>query len=247
MKISTIIKVALTGLLLTFSACSSSGSADGGSEATLSIYGSMASLASANVSNLSRQVGGTGSLSALNVTVYAVYLSPNADCTGATLVQDYGAEPLSTNFADNPELFSGTPEEGTYECVILAMDDVMTFSVDEDAAAANPICGDTTTEHEMDIYRTDDSSIWYDVNGNTITPHGTSFEPEADVVYIFASTDTDAIAETTASIHQVVSMDNALAVPGTSTFVIDFTNKVTTEENDGSEYCSVNPGTFSFE
>jgi hypothetical protein len=154
-----------------------------------------------------------GTPTSLKITVYALYLSVNEDCTDLQLIKDYGSTPREFNMIQNPKLFSGSPAAATYKCMVLKMQDTVRFKADADAVAEDAACGSVTTEHTIDIYRQGEGGAFLDLNGDTIPARGSKGSPVADIIYTFASTDPSAIAPTTAHEYQVNTM-TALTVPG---------------------------------
>jgi hypothetical protein len=177
-----------------------------------------------------------GDPSAVKIGVYAFYLSQNEDCSAPVLVANNGTTPVVKDFAQNPVLFTGTPDAGTYKCVILRMSDVITFQ----SAVASTNCA-THTDYTMDIYRAPDADF-LDVNGSPIVATGTDVSPSDDKVYIFASINPAAVTARGMSPHQTLTLTGTLTVPGTGTFYWNGHNTVT--DNAGS--CGMQPPQLEF-
>jgi hypothetical protein len=230
------------------SACSSAG---GGSEATLTIFGATTSQAALSSSALTMDLQtppeeGAGAAASLTIKLFALYVSPNTDCTDAVLVDDYGDEGNTVDMADNPTLFSGTIEEGDYPCVIIKMADTLSYRPDADAEEAFPELCDTDVTYTGDIYRANsDETPWRDIDGNEIEGRGDEETPVEDVVYIFASTDSDDLLEGSLGVveNQSIALTSSLSSPGSSTFIFDTTDWVV----DRNETCSLEGGTMGFE
>lgn len=179
----------------------------------------------------------TGDPAALRIGVYALYISPNADCSSPVLVQDYGATPHVTDFVGNPVLFTGSPAVGAYQCVAVKMSDVI--RVVPDTTFGVCVAG---TEYSGDIYR-EGQSDWKDVDLNSIVGTGTDSVPADDRVTLIMTRDTAAAQARGFSTNQVLTLSSDLVVPAQSTF---YWNGQGTVTDDGGQ-CGVNPGHPSFQ
>ena len=178
----------------------------------------------------------SGTPSSLSLTVYSLYISPNDDCSGMQLVQDYGTAGSPKDFMQNPVLFTGSPAAGAYKCVAFRMSDVihMTPATSFGACVAG-------TDYAGDIYRSGEVD-WKDVNLNSIIGTGTDSVPAHDRVTIFLARNAPAAIARGLSVHQVIPLSSDLVVPAQTTFFWDATGTVQT---DGVQ-CGVNPGQPSF-
>ena len=185
------------------------------------------------------QSGGTvvGDPSKVAIGMYAFYLSQNEDCSAPVAMTDNGDTPVVKDFAQNPVLFTGSPAAGTYKCVILRISDAMHF----ESASAGGGCAQHT-DYPMDIYRAPDTD-WKDINDEFIVGTGTDASPADDKVYLFASTNPDALLTRGISPNQTLSLTSALTVPGTATFYWNATNTIDT---DGT-VCGMEPPQLSFQ
>lgn len=84
--------LAMTGLLGMSIGCTD-GNGTGPISGSLTVYGSNSSVA------VSSTAVSQGSPTSVKIKVYAAYISPNADCTEAVEVADYGATPREFDFA----------------------------------------------------------------------------------------------------------------------------------------------------
>ncbi len=228
-------------LFFILTACGSGTTSSSGS---LTILGSDSATDTSN-DLVSATLGGSPSV--LEISVYGLWISANEDCSDPVEVEN-DATATVHDLVSGPTLFSGSPTSGTYPCIIIKMDDVITFSVDSEAVALNPACESTTAEHQHDIYRENsDDTPWQDIDGNDITGEGTGIAPNRDVVYTFASTNPSAIPSTTAVPNQIIELDNPLVVPGQMTFVFDMQDGIDTQTDEANnEYCVVEEGSMSF-
>ena len=176
-----------------------------------------------------------GSPTSTTLSIYSVWLSPNTDCTSPVLVDDNGATPVEHELFAAPDLISGSPADGVYNCMILEMDDTLMFQADTTAVAAHAGCVDTTTEYTFDIYRDgeSDDGQWIDTAGALINATGSVTTPGTDKVAIFITTDKATLSALPNGPHenQMVTLTNAITVPTTVTLFWDFTDTV--DENDG--------------
>jgi len=179
----------------------------------------------------------SGDPGALRIGLYALYISPNSDCSSPVLVQDYGATPSVKDFVNNPILFTGRPASGSYQCVAIKMSDVITVEPATSFGAC--VMG---TEYAGDIYRAGDSS-WKDIDLHTIIGTGTDSVPADDHVTLILTRDTTAAQLRGFDTHQVLQLGTDLIVPSQSTF---YWNGQGTVMTDGTS-CGVNPGQPSFQ
>lgn len=205
----------------TVAGCSSTPSGpDAG--AALTIYGA----GSAAPSGVAPQTGGSpddaifGGASSVTIRLYALYISPNADCSAPVLVQQLPAAGTDKDFMQNPVLFQGTPATGSYQCVMFKMSDVLKMKPSTSFGAC--VAG---VEYSGDIYREGESD-WKDVDLNTVVGTGTDEVPADDHVTIFMSTDPAAALARGISEHQMVTLLSPMIVPGQNTFVMDASHAV---------------------
>jgi hypothetical protein len=176
-----------------------------------------------------------GPASSLTIKVYALYISTNADCSSPQLVQDLGAGE-NKDFMANPALFEGTPTNGTYQCVMMKMSDVLTMTPGATFGACT-----AGTSYSGDIYR-DGQTDFVDVNLNPVVGHGTDSLPVDDQVTIFMTRDPAAAQARGISSHQAIPLVSSLVVPGQTTFHMDASHAVAT---DGVQ-CGIEPPVMSF-
>lgn len=175
----------------------------------------------------------------LNISMYALYVSQNADCSAPTLVQDYGAAGEVKDFAANPVLFTGEPVAGTYPCIAFRMSDVLFMQPERTFGPC-----DATVVYDGDIYR-DGESDWLDVDGSVVVGHGGDGLGQGvdDHVTIFFSADTSAALARGISRHQLVGMNQPLVSPGQSTMYWDMSGAV---QDEGGQ-CGILPRPITFE
>jgi hypothetical protein len=179
----------------------------------------------------------TGDPGALRIGVYALYISPNADCSSPLLVQDYGATAAVKDFVSNPVLFTGSPASGSYQCVAIKMSDVIRVQ----PATSFSVC-DSTVEYAGDIYRAGETD-WKDVDLNPIIGSGSDSLPVDDHVTIILTRDTLAAQARGFSTNQTLTLGADLVVPSQTTFYWNGQGTVT----DAGGQCGVNPGQPSFQ
>ncbi len=207
---------------------------DSGTGGLLTILGASAP------SNSLASIYGTpvGAPATMSVTMYKLYLSPNADCSAAVEAQTYGANGAVKDFTASPTLFQADVAPGSYPCVAINMSDVVGFTSDTDSLGCR-----TGTPYTIDIYRPESQEIWLDVNGDTLVATGTDSTPSNDRPWIFFATDTAAVMAAGYSHGQVIALTNALVAPSTATFVWDATDAVVDENGR----CGMEPGVPSFQ
>jgi hypothetical protein len=190
----------------------------------------------------------SGDPTSVKINFIAFYVSANADCTGAVEAANLGS-PVSKDLYQSPVLFTGSPAAASYPCVIIKMQDILTFTPDAAAVTAHtPDCA-SGTEYTGEIYRAgqSDSNLWKDETGAAITAtgDGTKAGIGADTVTIFATTTPSAATAGALGVHtnQLLTLTSALVVPGQTTFVADFSDKV----DGGGGDCGLEKGTFKFQ
>ena len=179
-----------------------------------------------------------GAPASMSITMYKLALSPNADCTGAVEVQDYGAGGQVKDFTASPTLFQAQVDPGSYPCVAINLSDVIGFRSDTDSLSCQ-----TGVDYTIDIYRPESNEQWLDVHQDSIVATGTDSTPSNDRPWIFFATDTAAALGSGYSHGQVIPLSNALTVPSTVTFVWDAAGAVVDEQG----HCGMNPGRPSFQ
>jgi hypothetical protein len=179
----------------------------------------------------------TGDPASFTLGMYAMWISPNDDCSAPVLVADYGSVPAPKQMLNSPVLFTGSPPDGTYRCLAIKMSDVLAMT--PATTFGDCVAG---TEYSGDIYRDGDSS-WVDVNGDMIVGTGTDSIPVDSRVTIFLTRDTVAAIAHGTSPNQTLQLDSNLEVPSVSTFVWDGRGSVIS----GYGQCGLNPGRPSFQ
>jgi hypothetical protein len=180
----------------------------------------------------------TGDPASVRIGMYALWISPNGDCSSPVLVQDYGSTGSVKDFVQSPVLFSADATEGTYQCLIIRMSDVVGFT--PATTFGNCTAG---TDYEQDIYREGESD-WKDADLNPIIGTGTDQTPSNDRISLLITTDTTAALTRGFSPHQILLLASPLAVPAASTFYWNGEGSVSSE---GSFPCGLNPGQPAFE
>jgi hypothetical protein len=174
----------------------------------------------------------------LAIVMYALYVSPNADCSAAVLAQDYGAAGQVKDFAAGPVLFAAEPSAGAYACIAFRMSDVLLMQPERSFGAC-----DASVTYDGDIYR-DGESDWIDVDGASVIGHGGDGPGQGvdDHVTIFFSSDTAAALARGISRHQLVPMAAPLVSPGQSTMYWDMSGAV---QEEGGQ-CGILPRPITF-
>lgn len=171
-----------------------------------------------------------GNPASIKVKIYSMHISQNPDCSMPVELFDNGTIPETKELVGGTLLGQGTPEDGTYTCIIIKMSDFMVFKPDTIAVNLHPGCTDTDNEYTFDIYRDGDENdgTWNDINGESIDATGTPSSPGEDIVYLFASTDPSLVSSNIGvNINQTMTLTSTLIAPGDTTLFVDFTDKVT--------------------
>lgn len=170
------------------------------------------------------------------ISVYALYVSPNTDCSSPVQVQNYGAIPSVKDMLTNPTLFSGSVAPGSYPCVAFEMSDVI--SATTTTTFGNCVMG---TSYANDVYQTGETD-WKDINLNPIIGSGDDASPVDDHVTIIITQDSVAALARGFSSNQMIPLTTALVSPGTSTFYWDGTGSI---QDDGVS-CNLEQGVVGF-
>jgi hypothetical protein len=179
----------------------------------------------------------SGDPASLTIGMYALYISQNDDCSSPILVDDYGTTAADKDMVANPVLFTGTPDSGSYRCVMIKMSDVLRMK--PATTFGSCVAG---TEYSGDIYREGETD-WVDVNMDPIVGTGTDDAPADDRVTIFMTRDTSATIARGISTNQTITLGSDLVVPATTTFFWNGQGSVVT----GGGQCGINPGHPSFQ
>ena len=181
-----------------------------------------------------------GSPTSLKITMYAVWVSTNADCTGLVSLADYGTAGQEFNMFDDPALFHGSPADGSYNCMVIKMLDTMKFKPALSDGTGICVAGN---EYTFDIARGQDEPAnlpWVDNNFNAITT-----DANPNIVYLFATTDPTKTLAKHVSIDQTIPLTSAMVSPGQTTLVMDFTNRVYVDTYHGTQ-CWLDSPTMAF-
>lgn len=185
--------------------------------------------------------------SSLKLQVYSVMLSTSPLCTSPVTVF---SSPTATevDFLSNPTLGSGNPADGTYQCVIIKMSDLIKFK--PSASSGSCTAG---TEYVADVCRSDNGGTTHapDAAGAAMTCTGTDAVPNADAVYLYLTTNASAgsggqtfVQPTSTGSTSGLNLTAPLTIAGSakSKFVVNATGKVS-----GSDVtCGMNPPVFGF-
>jgi hypothetical protein len=186
--------------------------------------------------------------SSLKLQVYSVMLSTSPLCTSPVTVFS-SATPTEVDFLATPTLGSGNPPDGTYECVIIKMSDLIRFT----PSTTSGLCS-ASVQYTADVCRTDNggSTQAPDAVGAPSACSGTDAAPVADAVYLYLTTNASAgsggntfMQPTSASSTNGLNLTAPLVIAGTakSKFVVNATGKV----GDDGVSCGMNPPVFGFQ
>ena len=186
--------------------------------------------------------------SSLKLQVYSVMLSTSPLCTNPYVVFS-NTTPTEVDFLAAPTLGTGNPPDGTYNCVVIKMSDIIKFT----PSASAGLCA-SGTQYAADVCRSDNGGMTQapDAAGAPTVCNGTDAAPVSDPVYLYLTTNSTAGAGGGNTFMQPTSTVSAnglnltapLVISGTvkSKFVVDATGKV------GSDTfgCGMNPPVFGF-
>jgi hypothetical protein len=203
--------------------------------------------------------------SSVKITVYAVAISQNADCSAATSVATYPSGKVF-DFMANPAVFTGNISAGTYPCIILKMSDQVTFTPATTStsghcvagtAVTTPVCNSGGGQKFQTMTINADSTVTIGAAATCTAANGNSGE----AVPLFLSTGSTGVTGSivpfvqpnTASASNCtggvgtgcgIKLNTAFTVSGTAsgTFVVNFNGQV----QDGGGLCGLNAPVFSF-
>jgi hypothetical protein len=186
--------------------------------------------------------------SSLKLQVYSVMLSTSPLCSNPVTVFS-SAAPTEVDFLASPTLGSGNPPDATYNCVVIKMSDIIKFT--PSATSGSCTAG---TQYVADVCRSDNggSTQAPDAVGAPTPCTGTDPAPNADVVYLYLTTNASAgsggttfLQPTSTSSTNGLNLTAPLVIAGTarSKFIVNATGRV-----DGSfATCGMNPPVFGFQ
>ena len=186
--------------------------------------------------------------SSLKLQVYSVMLSTSPLCTSPVTVFS-STTPTEVDFLSNPTLGSGNPPDGTYNCVIIKMSDLIKFT--PTGTSGSCVAG---TQYVADVCRTDNSGTTQapDATGAPTACTGTDIAPASDAVHLYLTTNTTAgtggetfLQPTSPSSGNGLNLTAPLVISGTasSKFVVNATGKVSGVDLT----CGMNPPIFGFQ
>lgn len=198
-----------------------------------------------------------GNPSSVKVNIYGVAVSQNANCSNAQMVS-YNPAGTVYELTQNPQLVSGNLPTGSYQCVVLYMDDLITY-IPATNVGTNCVAGQT---YQRIICHSDSSCQYTTATiangaltyGSTATSSASSSSDTSHInqVLLFLSTGSTATNGNHAFQQPVsppssngLQLSGAFTVSptgGTGTFVINFNNQIT----DTGSTCDLEPPTFSF-
>jgi hypothetical protein len=193
--------------------------------------------------------------SSVLLTIYGVAISPNTDCSNATVVANFPGG-VQFDFMQNPALLSGNITPGTYNCMIMKMSDVIVFTPSSTSDSGFCTTGQSVTR---DVCRAGgptytpttfnaDNTVTF---GASTACTGSQATPANDQPALFLSTgSTNTSGNNSQPFSQPTSATNGFnlgapfVVTGSNagTFVVNFTGKV--QEQGG--VCDLSPPVFSF-
>ncbi len=186
--------------------------------------------------------------SSLKLQVYSVMLSTSPLCTSPVTVIS-SATPTEVDFLATPTLGSGNPPDGTYNCVIIKMSDLIKFTT----SASAGLCT-IGTQYTADVCRVDNGGMTRspDAGGAPVFCSGTDAAPVSDALYLYLTTNASAgsggntfMPPTAPTSTNGLNLTAPLVVAGAakSKFVVDAHGKV----GDDGVSCGMNPPVFGFQ
>ena len=186
--------------------------------------------------------------SSLKLKVYSVMMSTSPLCTSPITIFS-NTVPTEVDFLATPTLGSGNPPDGTYNCIIIKMADIIKFKPSTSSTWC--IAG---TEYSSDVCRSDNSgtSRAPDASGAATACAGTDASPVSDIVYLYLTTNASAgsgntfLQPATVNSPDGLHLTAPLVISGTarSKFSVNAAGKV--GEDPSTQSCGMNPPVFGF-
>jgi hypothetical protein len=184
-----------------------------------------------------------GSPEAVNVKLYELWVSRNADCTNMTRVYN-NSNPDYQNVAANISFGRVAIPNGVYHCIAFKMSDIMQIVPAFTSDSGNCVQGVTYTR---DLFRGGDTSIAPDgtvYNGSGTNPTGQI----EDGMYVYLSTNGttgDDASGTRPTLPDIMTSPYVVSGDNVATMVWDMTNGVE-DVGVASGGCSVETVVFGF-
>lgn len=185
--------------------------------------------------------------SSLKLQVYSVMLSTSPLCTSPVTVFSSVA-PTEVNFLAAPTLGSGNPPDGTYQCVIIKMSDLIKFT--PSATGGSCTAG---IEYTADVCRTDNGGTTQAPDTGVPTAcTGTDPAPVSDAVHLYLTTNSTAgsggqtfMQPTGTTSTNGLNLTAPLIISGSasSKFIVNATGAVSGADTT----CGMNPPIFGFQ
>lgn len=186
--------------------------------------------------------------SSLKLSVYSVMLSTSPLCTSPVTIFN-SATPVEVDFLATPTLGSGNPPDGTYNCVIIKMSDLIKYK----PSTTSGTCSGAT-EYIADVCRSDNggATLAPDATGSPTACNGTNSTASADAVFMYLTTNTGAgtggntfLQPGATSSTNGLNLAAPLVISGTarSKFVVNASGKL----DDTQSPCGMNPPVFGFQ
>jgi hypothetical protein len=201
---------------------------------------------------LSTQTFANGTPLTLKVKVYKIAVSTDKLCSDPITILS-NDNPDYTDMLDNPTIANTSLADGTYNCMMIEMSDLIKFTPDTDQGAA---CT-ANTEYTLDVCH--DGNTTTHIDGTSHTCSGGRGTEE--LVTLHLSTGSAYISGVTAGNANAwepptsdgdsangFNLSAALVVSGATSgvFYIDGSNQVSTQTDGGTDYCEMEAPVFGF-
>ncbi len=174
--------------------------------------------------------------SSVLIKIYEIRLSHSADCSNSILMVS-NPTGLTQDFVSNPTLGSGAIPNGSYQCIMVKLSNLITFT----PATGEGFCaaGASTTRN---VFQASGNSISIDPNGATIHGIGTTSDTTENPFWAYFKIGGGTDDCKTPAAACTLSSPINISGDRTGTLVVDFDQKI-----DGSQNpCDVRAPIFSF-
>lgn len=183
----------------------------------------------------------------LNIKVYQMAVSTNTDCSDPTVVFTTDT-PETIDMLKGPNVGGGDLPQGTYPCLILTFDDLITFKSDTDTGSCK-----AGTTYTLDVCQTGSVSATIDSSGNYGAEVAcTTDKTTPEKVTLFLSTKSTIASGNANTFRQPTGANTGYGLTlngawvvgefGAGTFVVNGNGKVIGTGNP----CDMQPPVFGF-
>jgi hypothetical protein len=174
--------------------------------------------------------------SSILIKIYEMRVSHASDCSNS-IVMFSNPNGVVQDFATNPSIGSGAIPNGSYQCIMVKLSNLITFT----PATTEGFCsaGVSTTRN---VFQAGGNSISIDPNGNTINGIGTTADTTPNPFWAYFKVGGGSNDCKTPALACTLSSPINISGDRTGTLVVDFDQKIDGTQNP----CDMQPPVFAF-